>query len=169
MRSTPEHPLSTTRSRRRRVAVLALAAASLAGGALSLAAAPAGAQLSTGGPSATYAPAPNPCAYLISCPVSTTYSFHHAGYYAYAAATFPQGASGTVSFRMHCADGFSKTKSVAISPYINVNMTVKDEHPGSQTCTMTQTVKKGFTTTVALLPPDSDELWPVEYVKFTNV
>ncbi len=164
--SRPQKPYSP---RRWRLTTAALAAGSVAAIGLSLVAGPAqAAQVTSGGatPISTI-PSSNICAYV--CPVATPVSFHHAGYYTYAVATFPASApTGTVSFRLHCADGFTKTRSTAVAPYIDLEIVAKGEHPGGQTCTLTQTVHAGFTTATKLLPPDGDELWPVEYVQFTN-
>ena len=169
MNTAAELSSSPASTGRKRLAAVVLAAAALGAVAGGMAASPANAAtVQSGYPTVTQIPSPSPCSYLVSCPVATTFTFNHAGYYTYVYATFPQGATGTVSYRMHCADGFSKTKSVPISTYIALNMTVKDEHPGYQSCTMTQTVKKGFTTTAKLIPPDSDILWPEEMVQFTN-
>ena len=69
---------------------------------------------------------------------------------------------------MHCADGWGKTVSKPIGGHVSAQMLKKDEHHVAQSCTMTQTVHDGFTTTVALTPPDSDILWAEEIVTFTN-
>ncbi len=168
--------MRTTRSRvtpysprRWRLATAALAAGSVAALGLSFAAGPAhAAQVTSGGTTpVSSVPQQNICA-IVACPVATTFSFHHAGYYTYAVATFPKSATGTVSYRLHCADGFTKTRSTPVAAYINLQMVALGEHPGGQTCTLTQSVHTGFTTTTKLLPPDGDELWPVEYVQFTN-
>ena len=104
----------------------------------------------------------------MSCPDVTSFSFNTAGYYTYATASFPAGSSGTVTFRMHCADGWGKTVSKPVAGYVSALMLTKDEHHVAQSCTMTQSVHDGFTTTVALTPPDSDILWDEEIVTFTN-
>lgn len=159
-------PRRATR-RHHRSAALLLTAASFAALAGGIAASPAGAAIFPATPPITMTPVPRPC-YILICRDATTFAFNTAGYYTYATATFPSGASGTVTFRMHCADGWSKTVSKPIAGYVSAPMLVKDVHPVAQSCTMTQTAPDGFTTTASLVPPDSDILWAQEIVKFTN-
>src|SRR5689334_1610145 len=69
-----------------------------------------------------------PCQYVLGgCPVTTSKTFTTAGYYIYAYGKFPQGATGTVTYKLHCADGFSKSKSVAIALSVSAELMDKGE------------------------------------------
>lgn len=169
MRTSTRSHAAPTRSplRHKRLVGFAVAATSVAG--LLGGAASAGAAVAPVGGGTTPVPQlPSPTCQYIACPASTAKTFYHQGYYLYVQSDFPASAAGTVSYKLKCADGFTKSTSAAIKPHVSVTLTVKDEHPGGQSCTVTQTVKAGFTTTVKLDPQDSDELWGSEHVHFTN-
>jgi hypothetical protein len=168
MRTSASSPAATTRSPLRHTGLIGLAVAATSVVGLLGGVASAGAAVAPIGGTTPVSQVPSPSCQYLACPVSTAKTFYQQGYYLYAQSDFPATATGTVSYKLKCADGFTKTMSAAVKPHVYVTLTVKDEHPGGQSCTVTQTVKAGFSTTVTLDPPDSDELWGSEHVHFTN-
>ena len=155
-----------------RRALGAVAAASIAAVALSTGAA--GAAVGPVGPGTTPIATPTlprPCIVLpLGCRAETSWPIVVSNHSVYVAASFPQGESGWARYTLSCPDGFSRSATLTVAPWVSTRLMAYGEHPTSpQTCTVTQNVAARYQTIAFNMPPDSDELWASRHVEFTNV
>ena len=114
---------------------------------------------------------PRPCIVVPSgCRAVTSWPITISNHSVYVAASFPQGHTGWASYTLTCPDGFTRTATRTVAPWVWATLLSHDEHPTApQTCTVTQNVAAKYQTIAFNVPPDSDELWASRHVQFTNV